>query len=189
MVKCFYTAEEVPCHFCTRKNRECIKVFGPKKQDDIDLSSHGVHDPLRLGTSLSLIKDSGVDDQELYYVRNMHHIYSRQRTGCFAVILQNLCEIYGLTFKDKTLHYSVLAWATKPREDFYTAWPVSQQVDHYTYKSLFYQDLRTAIRQNSISECHLFALLFAILATENAEIEVYLKCLLAVVELLDKNDI
>jgi hypothetical protein len=127
--------------------------------------------------------DSALTVQELFYLRR---IYSRrQDSSCSGVILQNLWNVYGLTFVDKTLLYSVLAWGALPlftRED----WPISRQVDHYTFMSQFHNSLITAIKRNAVSECHLFAIIFVVMMSKGCDRSVYARGLLEILKLLNE---
>jgi hypothetical protein len=70
---------------------------------------------------------------------------------------------YGLSFENKSMQYSILTWASS----FDCQWvsPTSRVIQHFKFKEMFLQNMLRDLQQNNISECALFALLFAILAS------------------------
>ena len=74
------------------------------------------------------------------------------------MILQRLWRAYGFVLADKTLHYSVMLLRKKVNMD---------RVDYCHFKSHFHRCMINVIRRNEISECHLFALYFAMVSCLN----------------------
>ena len=164
-IQCVFVSEDIPCEHCAERNLACVKVLGPKKTGTRDL----IHSEFEGGKSviaspLSLIVDSDLSDRELFYLRRMHSTYQNDFEGYHSIILQNLWSVYGLVFRDKALLYGVLAWQMwfpKPYEQK-LALPPSQRVDFHTFKSGFHNHLMRALKRHEVSECHFFALYFAI---------------------------
>jgi hypothetical protein len=136
---------------------------------------------------LSLIRDPELDDNTLYCLRTAHiQLYLRSgHLDCFPVIFQNLWETYGMTFTDKSLLYGALLWIVNRRQR--QSWSASERIVDCTLHSRFYNSMSMAIRQNTISECHFFALFFAIFSTTDHEVKrIHLGGLLAIVKLLNE---
>lgn len=97
--------------------------------------------------------DSELSDRELYLLRRL---YYEARTGDYdhCIILQNLWNVYGVTFANKTLLYSALVFSSQRFQ--------GGTVEILTLISKFNESLLNALQQNNISECHLFALLLFI---------------------------
>jgi hypothetical protein len=135
--------------------------------------------------SLSLIMDSALNERELFHMRRImnFHLQFKRQQSCDTIILQNITAVYGYPFTDKTLLYSFLAYGSRPLEKF-ESWPIAYQVDHYTYVSRFHEHFIDAIHRNIVSECHFFALFYAIQRAEKDQRSVYTQCIIDILRLL-----
>ena len=71
-----FASEEEPCEFCARRKLECVEVLGPKTgAAQVDLSSGADGAITALASPLSIIMDSELSDQELFYLRKLHQTY------------------------------------------------------------------------------------------------------------------
>jgi hypothetical protein len=124
----------------------------------------------------SLIQDSTLSESELSHLRTCLLRNSDEHAlDCFSIIFQNLWSVYGLTFADRSLHYGALTWITGMafRRNGLEGWRSStEEVEHYTFKSLFHSNMLAAIQKNTISESHLFALCGAIFGTSDKDARV-----------------
>jgi len=124
--------------------------------------------------ALNLFRDSELNDRDVGYLNAIYSTYSNpERQDCVAVVLQNLWKGYGFTFSDPTLLFSILAWGSS--FNLMYVHPMHRISDHERYKSKFRQALVKAAQDNTSSEPHFFAALFAVLTSfheikpENAE--------------------
>ena len=148
---------------------ECgAKLYGPKRQARLEAFAAALtqNEPLTvISSSVSPVTDVGLSNRELFYIRALHLQHSSNKlSACTSVILQNLWKEYGDIFQNQALLYSVMAWATS--FDCQGVTHVERLDDHYHYKQRMYQVVRSDIAsENNISECHFFAILFAILTS------------------------
>src|SRR5205085_4353781 len=85
---------------------------------------------------------------------------------------------------EEILLYGAIAWAS---EKPYTAdWTLAQEIQHCKYLSKFHKSFSASIQNDSISECHFFALFFVIMVAEGQELVVYTKGILAVLQMLNE---
>ena len=112
---------------------------------------------------VSLVAESNIPTQELFYLRYMyskftHTRFARDREG---ILLAYLWDTYGLTFSNSAtqlLRYSVMASAAIDIRGRSHIVPT----EYYEYLSRLHEDTSIAIRKGSIDETHLFAVYFAI---------------------------
>jgi hypothetical protein len=134
-----------------------MKVWGPKKNDAAQSIRHKSKvDQTLLPAHLSSIVDSDLSDRDLYLLRILHRTLSTKDFDLYIpydVILVHLFDEYGATFPDKTLLYATLAFSSGRCLDagFLDA-------EYWEYISRFQKSMLYAIRKDSISECHLFAI-------------------------------
>jgi hypothetical protein len=132
--------------------------------------------------------DSQCSDLELHYLRGVYRKHVLHN-DVHSVILQNLWDVYGLTFNDKTLLYGVVLSAVAGSFRSPGQHPLAR-VHYLTYKSLFHNSLMNGIKANQISECQLFGLFFAICGgtvdrdTSLADVRVYQQGLVEVMQVL-----
>jgi hypothetical protein len=104
------------------------------------------------------------------------------------VIFQNLWAEYGIVFRDRSLLYGALVWMTASR--MRQEGPALHETEYCIFKSRLHDSLVTAIRHNTISESHFFALAFAVLGTGPSEGKyIHIKGLLDVLELLNQQHV
>lgn len=149
---CIYSLEEDPCQFCSARNLECVKSWGPKNRlPQVSTLPFGV----------SLINDSTLSDKDLSSIRYLLHWHNHTGgywgTEWLTVALQHLWGAYGFTFgSNKTLIYSLIAFShyhmNRCKKDF----------DFFSLISRFQKSLICDIDKNSITDGHLFAIFFAL---------------------------
>jgi hypothetical protein len=175
--ECSYKTEGDPCEYCAKRQFTCIKVYPRNQTARMQASSNIVPMSMSVPLSPSIVMDSGLTKTELYYIRKM---YAGSYNDCrYSVVVQNLKDAYGETFGDKTLLYGALIWETGFQPE------ISSQ--HIAFQSRFNKAMMTAINENTISECHFFAHVFAIWGSSNLESKlVYLQGLIIVLKILNQ---
>ena len=111
---------------------------------------------------LSLIADSNLSAQELFYFR---YLYSKNAPQPFSVdgtLLRYLWGTYGLKFSNlskQSLRYVIMSFAA-----INIAWDCRQPIptDYYENLSRFHESMSRALKENIIDETHLVALYYAI---------------------------
>jgi hypothetical protein len=116
----------------------------------------------------------------------MGRMHSSNQQGCsYSVVVQNLWDVYGITFANDSLLYGALIWET----GFESKYPDSQyRVQHHlAFRSQFHDNMMTIPDEEKISECHFFAHVLAIWGTSEVELRnVYINGLLTVLGILNR---
>lgn len=112
---------------------------------------------------VSLISDSNLSTNELYYLRYLFVRQARAPSSVFGTTFRYLWHLYNFNLScpsTPVLRYSALARSIilHVRETNMNDFPV----EHYEYMSRFLQELRKAINNNTVDEAHLFAVFLAI---------------------------
>lgn len=123
---------------------------------------------------IPLIYDTNLPSSELVLLYELYFDHSPNKSDCRSVILQHLFGAYGLVFANKCLHYAALAFqvAERTRRGLLIGEPwhplYSGEIVHTRqFLSLVNRYLMEAINDDSISECHLFALILAIFSAQD----------------------
>ena len=114
---------------------------------------------------VSLIADSNVSSEGLYYLRYVFADYYPEPFSIVGAILSYLWNSYGFDFSNSStplLRYSVMASAAifQSKKDGGRV-----RFKYYEYLSHFHQGLLRAIKSNTVDETHLFALFFIIVSS------------------------
>lgn len=110
---------------------------------------------------ISLIYDSELSDLQLQLLRQLHQFFGDSSFGSYSVILQHLWFTYGMVFEDKCLHYAVMAFSSAG-----VFGTIVRKVQTLEFLSKVNWHLMSAIKTNTVSESHLFAIFFATVASE-----------------------
>lgn len=109
---------------------------------------------------LSLIKETTLSDEEVFYLRHLHQKYnSADSLEALDILFQNLWSVYGATFGDDCLLYAALAMSAKSRMQRES---VIDEGIFWDFISRFQKSLISAIQKCKVSECHLFAIYLAL---------------------------
>ena len=105
--------------------------------------------------------DSELSDRELSLLRRLYFDVAQDEPP-HNVILQNLWNVYGVIFTDKTLLSATLLFACR-------RFAVGS-VEFLTHVSRFHRNLASALQQNNITDCHFFALALAFMSLSSGEL-------------------
>lgn len=162
-MECVYSSEQEPCEYCSSKNITCIKVWA-SSSGETRRNVHKYEEPF-LSLPLSIVMDAELPDRELLYLQHLYMRKSIPDLDGLGMILPNLWNAYGFVFADKTLLYSVMADYVLTAPDSIVS--SNRLVDYVHFKSRFQGSLVAVINRKEVSECHLFAVLFAIFTCIN----------------------
>ena len=116
----------------------------------------------------------------------MGRMHSSNQHGCsYSVVVQNLWDVYGITFANDSLLYGALIWET----GFESKYPDSRYrlQKHLAFRSQFKESMMTIRDDEQISECHFFAHVLAIWGTSEVELRnVYINGLLTILGVLNR---
>ena len=160
--QCVYESVDDPCEFCVQRNRKCKKVWGPlrsiESQNDSDI---GPEVRALSKYPVSLISDSNLSAQDLYYLRYLFDVNSRCTFSALGTIFRYLWESYGFNLSNSSGCLLPSAMASAAIDN---ACRVGGAIptEYYEYISRFHEDLLGSIRANKVDETHLFALSLAI---------------------------
>lgn len=108
---------------------------------------------------VSLIADSTLSSRELFYLRCLYYRYAPMPSCVLGTLFRYVWSIYGFDLSSLPDHCFrnaamavVASWHSKERPT----------AEYFEYLSHFHEGLLRAIKQNSVNETHLFALLLAI---------------------------
>jgi hypothetical protein len=166
-LKCVYSSLDEACSFCSARDLHCEKVPGPKTQVKqsqqvlVSQTRHIISSQAFISPTPSLINDTNRSTSEIYYIRFLHSRFSNPSDNvASSIILQNLWREYGLTFEEECLQFAALCFACVQFPSKRTQGEISYR--YYQFKAKFHANLRRALADNRISECHLFALYLVI---------------------------
>jgi len=111
---------------------------------------------------VSLISDSNIPSQELFYLRYLFSQHSRCSFSVLATVFRYLWDTYGFNLSNSSnsvLRYSGIA---KAAIDHTLRIKGNIPPEYYEYVSQYHEDLLFAIGQNKVDEMHLFALCLAV---------------------------
>ena len=171
--QCVYSSEADPCEYCTERNLDCAKVWGPIKQSSNsskgsspEMSSALVTTPIPsdppLSPYISFITDCDLPDRELLLLRRMHHrLCGSKFSSCVGTLLQNLWNSYGNIFENKTLLNAALMFESYWYESDKPTWSPNGSIEYIQFKSRFNMALWDAMESQHLTEADFLALFLA----------------------------
>ena len=157
-IQCIFDSDEAKCENCSSKNLECVKVWGPKTESWLNAVASGINDTVP--PSVSLITDTNLTYQENWRLRRIYQYTIDNPDQRQSIILQHLWSTCSKTFDDEALLYSILAWDAG--RDMSRA--SITELDQYNYR--FQNRLRQALQRDSVTELHLFTIIFAVFGAQ-----------------------
>jgi hypothetical protein len=152
----------------------CIKVWGPKKEEKCArIPLTGATPSFPAASEISLVYDTELSAQELYYLRIVHQsAWRASGISMMEILLQNIFNAYGATFSDKSLLYGALIYGRRQvllDESLRTGDLIEpdQDVTYLELMSKFNESLLAAIQNKNVSECLLFGI-FLVLVTRRS---------------------